>query len=397
MKVAQICTNVMSGSVGGIVRQLYLGIKQNGDECMIFYGRGSEPIGFKAYKFDNDFDIYSHLMLARTYDADGFGSNKATKKLVSVLEKFDPDIVHIHCLHGYYINISILYEYFKKNNIKVVWTMHDCWAYTGHCTYYSFVGCEKWKKGCSDCVQKKCYPKSLFLDNSCRNFKKKERIFASLDKKNIKLVSPSNWLAEEIRESFLSNYEVLVIPNGVDNKFAPNNKTRKNNVILGVANKWDKRKGLSDFLELSRYIGNEYTIKLIGVSEKDKQRLENYKNIISINRTSNVQELIELYRSSLALFNPTYEDNYPTVNIEAIACGLPVITYPSGGSPEIVKKTNCGTVVPYKRYDLIINYLQKLSNDHNNFNINNCYFDSLHSTFMIKQYLDVYRKMFRNE
>lgn len=360
MRIVLICTNVMNGSVGKISRDLYDNIIKNGDDCLLCYGRGNSPIGYNSYKIDTLFNIYFHAFLSRLFDSDGKHSLIATIKLIKKLEQYKPDIVHLHCLHGYYINYKILFHYLKKKKIKIVWTMHDCWAYTGHCAFYTYVQCDKWKYGCSNCKQKSSYPKSILLDRSKNNYILKNKIYTSINKNNIIVVSPSMWLKGELKKSFLNKYRIAVINNCVDNNvFYLDPTVKRVNRILGVANKWDKRKGLNDFIQLQKILPPDFEILIVGADTNQIKMLKLY-NIKAIPRTNNIQELKYLYQSSLVLFNPTYEDNYPTVNIEAISCGLPVVTYDTGGSPEAILETNMGLVIRRKEYKKILSYLMQI-------------------------------------
>lgn len=349
MKIAQICTNVMSGSVGSIVRNICDGLIENGHECMIFYGRGDKPDYYNHYKFDNKLDVYSHVLFARLFDSDGLHSTIATRKLIRQLENYNPDLVHIHCLHGYYLNYPILFNYLRKSNKKIVWTMHDCWGYTGHCCYYDYVVCNKWKNECSQCPNKGSYPKSILFDKSKSNYLKKKNVFNSISKNNLTIVTPSKWLKNEIEQSFLGKYQVEVINNSVNRSIFINKYHHRKKIILGIANIWDDRKGLKDFIKLKSFLPSEWSILIVGTTEQQKQLL-NKLGIESITRTKNVEDLVEIYNYSSFLFNPTYEDNYPTVNIEANLCGLPVITYNTGGASETISD---GYIVEKGRLDIV--------------------------------------------
>lgn len=259
------------------------------------------------------------------------------------MKEYDPDVIHLHNLHGYYINIEILFDALKQMEKPVVWTLHDCWAFTGHCAYFEYQGCDRWKRGCEECPQKHNYPASYLLDQSKRNYQQKKTSICQL--KELTIVSPSQWLANLVKQSFLRRYSLQVIPNGIDVEiFSPMQTKIKDQygingkkVVLGVASEWSSRKGIQDFVKLADVLDENYQIVLIGrVYDKvDK------KNITFISRTSNRRELAEWYSAAEVLFNPTYEDNYPTVNLEAQACGTPVITYNTGGSPEGVKMGWC--------------------------------------------------------
>jgi glycosyltransferase involved in cell wall biosynthesis len=346
MKILQINSVCGIRSTGRICTDLAEVLEQNGHECKIAYGREIVPEKYQKYavRIGNGFDVKIHALQSRIFDNMGFGSRYATEKFIEWVKDYNPDVIHLHNIHGYYINIEILFNYLAKAKKPVVWTLHDCWAFTGHCAYYSYVKCDKWKTGCNNCPQKRSYPSSFLFDQSKQNWIKKKALFTSVN--NIILVTPSKWLANEVKQSFLCKYPVKVIPNGIDlNVFkpTPSDFREKNGlvgkkIILGVASIWDKRKGLDDFVELSKIIDDNYKIVLVGLSEKQMNDLP--KNILAISRTNNVKELAEIYSSADILFNPTYEDNYPTVNLEAQACGIPVITYRTGGSVESVPEKN---------------------------------------------------------
>lgn len=346
MKVLQINSVCGIRSTGRICTDLAEVLEQNGHECKIAYGRETVPEKYQKYavRIGSDFDVKLHALQSRIFDNTGFGSRRATETFIEWVKEYDPDVIHLHNIHGYYINIEILFNYLANANKPVIWTLHDCWTFTGHCAYYSYVKCDKWKTGCFNCPQKKSYPSSILFDQSKQNWLKKKALFTSV--KNMILVTPSKWLANEVNQSFLSKYPVKVIHNGIDlNVFKPTpsdfrekNGLMGKKIILGVASIWDKRKGLDDFVELSKNLDEDYKIVLVGLSENQIYDLP--KNILVIIRTNNVKELAEIYSSADVLFNPTYEDNYPTVNLEAQACGTPVITYRTGGSVELVPEKN---------------------------------------------------------
>ena len=347
--------SVCNGSTGTICKNLYKAAVEAGHECCIAYGRGEVPKGFKTIKIGNKLDIYLHVLKVRLFDASGFGSKYATKEFIKKIDEFKPDIIHLHNIHGYYVNIEILFKYLKAHpEIKKIWTLHDCWAFTGHCAYYTYAKCDKWQTCCNGyCPNKKEYPKTIFSKIES-NFNRKRKIFCGVE--NMILITPSKWLKNEVNHSFLRNYEVMVINNGVDTKVfksTPSNIKQKYNieekkVILGVASVWDKRKGLDTFIDLSKNLSSDYKIVLIGLSNDQIKNLPN--NILGISRTENVDELVKWYSAAEVYFNPTLEDNYPTTNLEAIACGTPVVTFNTGGSPESAKIY--GTILKDNTYKL---------------------------------------------
>lgn len=357
MKVLQINSVCGVGSTGRIATDLYKVLEEQGHECKIAYGRGTAPEGIDSIKIGSNFDNYMHVFKTRVFDKHGFGSVNATKKFIDKVKKYDPDIIHLHNIHGYYINIEILFDYLEQANKPVVWTLHDCWAFTGHCSHFDYIGCNKWKTGCYDCNQKEEYPSSKVIDNSTLNYEKKKKLFTSI--KNMTIVTPSKWLANLVKKSFLNKYKVKVINNGVDlDVFKPTKSNFRENynlndkfIILGVASTWSKRKGLDYFIKLEAVLGKEYKIILVGLN--DKQIKELPKNIISIKKTNNTKELAEIYTTADVFINPTLEDNFPTTNLEAIACGTPIITFDTGGSIESID-SNYGFVVSKENiYELI--------------------------------------------
>ena len=388
MKIVQICTNAMSGSVGKIARDINEELGKRGYESTVCYGRGKDYIS-RGFRIESSFSVISHAIFARLFDSDGLHSIVSTKRLIRFLEEFKPDIIHLHCLHGYYINYPLLVEYIRKARIKVVWTMHDCWAFTGHCAFYDYIGCSKWTKLCFNCPQKHSYPKSLLWDGAKRNYKLKKRLFTSLNSDRIVIVTPSHWLKTELSKSFLNSIECRVIYNDVsDDVFFADSNLKRKKVILGVANVWDRRKGLLDFIGLSQYVPSDYEILIVGASEKQIEYMAKF-GVKAIGRTSNSNELAQLYRTSTILFNPTYEDNYPTVNVEAIKCGLPVVTYNSGGSSEIIKRTGMGLVVEKKDYKSVIEYLDVAYTAKP---LNNQFDNS-----MLDEYLNLYNELYKRD
>lgn len=282
-----------------------------------------------------------HHVLSVITGNEGCFSVNGTNRFLSQLDAIKPDIIHLHNLHGWYINLPLLFNYIKKNNIKVVWTLHDCWAFTGHCPHFTIAKCDKWKTGCYKCPNCKEYPKSLF-DNSKKMYRLKKKWFTGIE--NLTIVTPSEWLAGLVKQSFLKDYPVKVIHNGIDlNVFKPTesdfrkkyNIAENKYILLGVAFGWGKRKGLDVFIELQKRLDKEkYKIVLVGTDNNADKQLP--KEIISIHRTQNQTELAEIYTVADLFVNPTREENYPTVNMESIACGTPVITFRTGGSPEIL-------------------------------------------------------------
>lgn len=340
-KIVQINTVCNTGSTGKIAEGISKSIVENGWKSYIGYGRkGRKSQYSEEILIGSKVDFYLHAIGTRLLDSHGFFSKSATLNFLKQLDSIKPDLIHLHNIHGYYLQIEFLFEYIKKKSIPIIWTLHDCWPYTGHCAYYSASNCKKWKTHCEQCPQIDKYPKS-YIDSSKRNFLRKKNIFSGV--KQLTIVTPSEWLANEVGESFLKEYPIKIINNGVDLsvftiksvdalKLKLNIQNQK--VILGVASIWEERKGFKDFIKLSSIIDNNYVIILVGLTASQINILP--KNIIGIERTESIDELAQYYSLADVFFNPTFEDNFPTTNIEALACGTPVLTYKTGGSPEII-------------------------------------------------------------
>lgn len=338
------------GSTGSIVRQLAEIAKAKGHDVMVAYPDNfkNKPAQVGDYLIESQRYNYVSGELSTFTGFDCCFAVSATRKLLCQLDNFQPDIIHLHNIHGWYINISMLFRYIKKHNVRVVWTLHDCWAFTGHCPHFQENNCEKWKTGCHSCELHMNYPKS-YLDNSKWMYAIKKHCFTGVQ--NMTIVTPSEWLASLVKQSFLGCYPVQVINNGIDlSVYGPSDSDFRQRfhiedkkVVLGVASQWNNKKGLDVFIELSKRLDEMYQVVLVGTSDKTDALLPG--NIISIHRTNNQQELAEVYSAADVFVNPTREDTFPTVNIEALACGTPVVTFDVGGGPEIIGRY-CGSIVP---------------------------------------------------
>lgn len=349
MKLLQINPVLrQSTSTGRIMREIGEVAMAEGWESYVAYSRGRDgemSSSSKTIPVGSRFDVARHGLYTRLTDRHGLASSAATRRFIAEIERLDPDIVHIHNIHGYFLNYRLLFDYLARTNRRVVWTVHDCWLYTGHCYYYSFAGCDRWQNGCGKCPQRSAFPKSWLFDRSAQNWLDKRQAFTSLPKGRFVIVPVSDWIREEMRKSFLKNCDFRVIHNGIDlDVFRPlpdveevkekYGLSQYKTIILGLASIWSKEKGLDDFITMSRMVTTDERIVLVGVDDKTRKRLP--ENITAIHRTDNVEELARLYAAATAFVNPTWQDNYPTVNLESIACGTPVVTYRTGGSIEAV-------------------------------------------------------------
>lgn len=345
MKIVQINTVCGSGSTGKICVAVSQLLTQKNIENYVLYasGKSEYPLGIR---YMTNKEVKWQALRSRILGNYGFNSKRATKRLLKELDKIQPDIIHLHNLHGHNVHLGMLCTYLKEKKIKVFWTFHDCWAFTGYCPHYDMIGCDQWKKdGCKKCPQKR--RTSWFLDRSQYLFEQKKKLFTDLD---MTIITPSQWLEEQVKQSFLAKCEVQVINNGIDlSVFYPRESDFRQKyhledkyIVLGVAHIWCVQKGLDVFIELSKRLDARFQIVLVGTDDKvDKQLPE---NIISIHRTNNQAELAEIYSAADVFVNPTREEVLGLTNIEALACGTPVITFKTGGSVECVDET-CGDVV----------------------------------------------------
>lgn len=404
MKVLLINSVCGIGSTGRICTDLAQQFEKDGHEVKIAYGRENfVPDQFQKYavRIGSDLDVKLHGIRTRVLDEHGFGSVNATKKFLKWADTYEPDLLWLHNIHGYYINVELLFEWIKSRpDMQVKWTLHDCWAFTGHCTHFSVAKCEQWKTLCQKCPEKDRYPASKLKDNCRKNYVRKCQAFTGV--KNMKLITPSKWLADLVKQSFLKEYPVEVCYNTIDktifkptpSDFRKRYGLQEKMIILGVASTWSDRKGLNDFYRLAELLDERYAIVLVGLSEKQSQELsqkmqeveqetkekiifensvseENFiykkhgiviepgvlnlyravtnlkkedcsvkvgkTKIVCIPKTSSSLKLAMLYSMADVFVNPTYEDNYPTVNLEAKACGTKVITYNTGGCAETLQ------------------------------------------------------------
>lgn len=372
MKIAEI-NMVTSGSTGKIMLQIAETARAAGHTVRTYSpilfanGKKNKPENIPDhFWWGSRFEQLIHRCAGSLFGANGMLSWFGTRQLVKRLKKFSPDIIHLHNLHAFCVNLPVLFKYIKKSGVKVVWTLHDCWAFTGHCPYFTISGCEKWKTECKKCPQPKVYPK-MYFDTSKTMYRKKKKWFSDIP--DLTIVTPSEWLADLAKESFFKDRDVLVINNGIDlsvfkprdTEFRKKHNIKAKYILLGVAFGWGYRKGLDVFVELSKRLDPAlYQIVLVGTDENTDAQLPS--NIISIHRTADQIELAETYSAADLLVNPTREENYPTVNMESISCGTPVLTFNTGGSPEIPDRLT-GSVVECNDVDAMEREIIRITQD----------------------------------
>ena len=327
------------GSTGRIAADQCRELMKAGHECVLAFGRAKANCDdIRTVQIGSPVDYRMHGVRSRLLDDHGFGSKGPTRRFLRWVREYDPDVIWLHNVHGYYIHIGELFSYLKTCGKQIFWTLHDCWTFTGHCAYFDFAGCDKWKTGCHACPQKGTYPASLLLDNSKGNYESKKRLFTGVP--NLTLITPSQWLADLLQESYLREYPVKVVYNTINTdifrptpgNFREEYGLQDKRIVLGVASVWEERKGLRDFVKLAGILPEDHRIVLVGITDAEKDILP--ANILALPRTNSASQLAEIYTAADVFVNPTYEDNYPTVNLEAGACGTRIVCYDTGGCRE---------------------------------------------------------------
>jgi len=399
MKVLQINSVCGIRSTGRICTDIAAVLESQGHECKIAYGRESVPEQHKnlAVRIGSSLSVKIDALLTRIFDNAGFNSVCATKKFIKWVNKYDPDVIHLHNIHGYYINIKRLFDYLKKSGKPVIWTLHDCWAFTGHCSHFVTENCEKWKSGCFSCPNRKAYPSSIFFDFSKRNYEKKKKLFTSLE--NMTIITPSEWLAGLVRESFLGKYPVKVIPNGIDlevfkpaeSDFRQKHDLEGKKIVLGVASAWGKGKGLYDFVKLSEILDESYKIVLVGL--KEEQIKEMPESVLALPRTNSTKELAEIYTTADVFVNPSRAETMGLTTVEAMACGIPVVTSNLTAVPEVVSEDS-GIIIDDLSAEGIANGIKHImDNKYDNTRLNA---EKYEKTVQYMKYIENYLEIAKN-
>lgn len=397
----QICVEGDVGSTGRIAEQIGFMAIQNGWTSYIAYGRFPRPSKSNIVRIGTKLDNLYHGLLSLLFDKQGFGSRRATERLISQLTSIKPEIIHLHHLHGYYINIGILFHYLSSVSIPVVWTFHDCWSLTGHCAHFDFIRCERWKTECHHCPQKSQYPRSILVDRSRKNYHLKKELFTSVS--NMTIVNVSNWLNHVVNSSFMSEITKKIIYNGINILiFSPQSNSQEIKVkynlegkfiILGVAGVWSERKGLNHFIEVSRIIGEDKALVLVGLTNRQIKKFP--KNVIAIGKTENLTELAELYSAADVYLSLSLEETFGLTIAEALACGTPSIVYNATASPELVSN-DTGYIVEKGDFMGILTAIEAIRHNGKSFYSAACrnravkYFNQ---EDRLKEYIDLYNRM----
>ena len=391
-----------SGSTGRIAEGICKLALEKNFICHTAYGRWANPSVTQLHKIGNKFSIYWHVAMTRLLDRHGLASKKATKELIAKIKETKPDLIHLHNIHGYYLHYPLLFQFLAQLDVPIVWTLHDCWSYTGHCVHYTVANCYQWKQGCSKCPNLKDYPESWLMDRSCANYRQKKKAFTSL--RNLTIVTVSQWLAEQVKESFLSHYPITCIHNGIDiQKFSPQPPEREIHgvkdkfIILGVATVWNERKGLADFIRLAELLDEDEHIILVGLSPKQIRQLPH--NITGLQKTENVEELVQLYSHADVFINFSVEETFGLTTVESLACGTPVIVVNSTASPEIITE-EVGYIVEPHDVQVTHKNLQEIKRQRKSTYRDMCrqyaaqHFNEIE---LYKKYIHLYEKLWNHE
>lgn len=402
MILFQINAIANSGSTGRIAENIAEYAHKQGWECYTAYGRWCNPSATHLIKIGSRWSVYFHYLLSRVWGLHGLASWNATRLLLKKIEKINPDIIHLHNVHGYYLNYPMLFQFLSSHNYPVVWTLHDCWAFTGHCPHYTASQCFKWVTGCSDCPNLNQYPVSMF-DNSRANYQRKSFYFNNV--RSLTLVPVSNWLSKELKRSFLKSNRLVTIPNGVNvSLYRPidSNVREKYGVgsdfmVLAVATWWTKAKGFEEFIQLANIVKDDVKILMVGVSKKQMKLLPS--NIIGVQRTENVNELVQLYSAADIYVNFSIEESFGLTTAESLSCGTPVLVYDSTACPDIVVPEVGCVVTPHNldEANRAINNVKSVGKSFYSEKCRQYALSHLDDTVCYKRYFSLYKEILSNE
>lgn len=399
----QINVDSNANSTGVIASQIGELAISKGWESYIAYSRSLRESKNKNIKIGNSFTYKMHWWFTRFFDCQGLLSIFSTLRFISKIKQIAPNIIHIHVIHDYYINYPLLFRFLKKRDIPVVWTMHDCWAVTGHCAHFDYVGCERWKTTCYSCPQRRSYSPSL-IDNSRCNHVLKKKFLTSVP--NLTIVSVSNWLSTIFEQSFLSSFDNRKIYNGIDLNIFRISQTfvvEKYNllnkkILVAVSSTWTEKKGLLDYIELAKILDNNFQVVLIGyIAEKYKKIIP--REILTIPRTKDQQELVEWYNAADVVLNLSYEETFGLTTIEGFACGTPSIVGHKTASPELVSE-DTGIVVECGNVNQIIKAINIITSKEKSHYQHNCRkraVELFDKNDRYNDYIDLYEEILKNK
>jgi glycosyltransferase involved in cell wall biosynthesis len=404
-KLLQINSVANSGSTGRIAEQIGSKAIENNWRSFIAYGRYANPSSSELIKIGSKKDFYGHVFKSFVLAEHGLGSEDATLQLIEKIEEIQPDIIHLHNIHGYYINYKELFEYLKIFNGHIFWTLHDCWSFTGHCSYFSDVNCTKWINGCNTCPKINSYPKSLILDTSEAMYLSKKLQFCNID--NLHIITVSDWLKNLVSQSFLNKHVITTIYNGVDLAiFKPKVKSiifleryilHDKFIMLTAATTWTKSKGYEDYLQLSALLQEDEIIIMIGLDDDKIKKLPS--NIIGIRKTESQLELSDWYNMADLVLNLSYQETFGMTSAEGFSCGKPSIVYNATASPELVTRNELGYIVePGQIKDVYKAILEVKKNGADFYSITcrNIAEEKYDKDKQFQKYVDLYKKYVNN-
>ena len=394
IKIAFINSVAGYGSTGRLIDEL---ARMDGIEAKVYFGRKKNLSDHETYRMTGFFGNVHHAMRTFLFDDHAFCNTKETERMLKDLDQFHPDLIHLHNLHGYYINTEVLFEHLKEMNIPVIWTLHDCWAFTGHCAHYEAVGCDQWKNGCRHCKNLWTYYPTFNGNHTYDNYVRKKTAFTSLGN-NLHIAVPSRWLKSQVEESFLKETECSVISNGIDlKKFYPVKSAFKEEhnivgkkMIVSCSSVWTERKGLNQLEDISYQLPENCVMCVVGTTKKQSKRFSN--KTICIERTDSIRKLAEIYSAGDLFVNLTMEETFSMVNVEAQACGCPVATYRSGGSTEMITE-NTGVIIPKNDIDGMLAVIRDVCADKLVFSETDCVENA--SCFSLEKMYDGYMKLYQ--
>lgn len=351
-----------NGWADSVIFSKHRELQKQGHESWVFWARGEHEQDEHMQKIASYSKVCLDALLTRIDGRAGFHSKGVTCRLLRALDEIDPDVVHLHLLLGYYINVGMLFEWLASHRCEVVWTLHDCWAFTGHCIHFTYARCGQWKTGCAECAscpQKRTYPETYFGgDGSVRwNFAEKKRLFTMLPPDRMQLITPSQWLADLVKQSFLAKYDVEVVHNTVDTsvfKPTPSDFRERYGIgdrfmVLGVASRWNERKGLDVFGKLARDLDPRYfAVVVVGLSKRQIKQVQD--SLVALSHTDSQRELAEAYTAANVLLNPSAEETFGMNVAEAAACGTRSIVVMGSACAEVAKD---GIAIPADMSNLI--------------------------------------------
>lgn len=355
MKILMINSVCGIKSTGRICTDLAAMLEQRGHRVKIAYGREAVPAQFEKYavRIGTDLDVKLHGLKARLTDGSGFGSAAATRRFIKWVEEYDPDVIHLHNIHGYYINVEILFAYLRRCGKPILWSFYDCWSFTGHCAHFDYNQCDKWQEGCNHCAHLREYPCS-YIDATAANYKKKRKLFTGIP--NLQLIVPSKWMQNMVESSYMKDYPCRVLPNGIDtDQFYPRENRVKEelgidnrSLLVGVSSVWQKMKGLAYMNQLAETLPeDQYRLLLVG-SNPNNEYIDH--RILRVEHTDSIDQLCQIYTAADVFVNPTLQETQGLTTIEAFACGTPGVVFRAGGAGECVDDT-CGITVEKDNFE----------------------------------------------